>query len=61
MRQFVVWTETHHVFSVTAEYYLKKDPEEELAEDKGNSSFIQLDVVALASKCEKPTRPNYNH
>ena len=50
----MIWIETHHVFGVTSEY-LKRSPQE-LAKDKGNSSFIQPikldDVIALAYKLD---------
>lgn len=53
MHQFVVWTETHHVFGVTSEYYLNRNPQL-LAGDTGRTSLIQPmkldDVIALAYK-----------
>ena len=49
----MIWIETHYVFGVTSKYYLKRSPQE-LAKDKGNSSFIQPikldDMIALAYK-----------
>ena len=53
MHSMVVWTDSSHLFGVTTEYFLDRNPEI-LAKDTGRTSYIQPikldDVIALAYK-----------
>ena len=51
----MIWTEVHHLFGVTSEFYRERNPQL-LAEDTGRTPFIQPvkldDVIALAYRGE---------
>ena len=51
MHSIVIWTDSCHLFGVTSEYYLDRNPDV-LAKDSGRTSYIQPikldDVIALA-------------
>ena len=51
MHSLVIWTDTCHLFGVTSEHYLDRNPEI-LAKDTGRTSYLQPikldDVIALA-------------
>ena len=55
MHTLVIWTDSCHLFGVTSEHYLDRDPEV-LAHDTGRTSYIQAikldDVLALAYRLD---------